>query len=134
MDDPFAKVKGLISGMIDKLEGEMSADASHKAYCDKELSESEANKAEKTAVAEKLSTKIDQLSARSAQAKEETAALQKALADLAASQAEATKMRQDEHAAFVKNKADMEQGLEGVKMALSILREYYATKEKDHAE
>merc|ERR1712048_662264 len=95
---------------------------------------SEAKKAEKTAVAEKLSTKIDQLSARSAQVKEETAALQKALADLAASQAEATKMRQDEHSTFVKSKADMEQGLEGVKMALTILREYYATKEKDHAE
>merc|ERR1719160_1514135 len=87
-DDPFAKVKGLISSMIDKLQGEMSADASHKAYCDKELSESEAKKAEKTADAEKLSTKIDQLSARSAQTKEETAALQKALTELAASQAE----------------------------------------------
>merc|ERR1712048_1373489 len=131
--DPFAKVKGLISGMIDKLEDEMSADATHKAYCDKELAESEASKAEKTADAEKLTTKLDQLSTRSAQAKEEAAALQKALAELAASQAEATKMRQDEHTAFVKNKADMEQGLEGVKMGLKILREYYASTEKEHS-
>merc|ERR1719356_1531205 len=131
VDDPFAKVKGLISSMIDKLEGEMSADASHKAYCDKELAESEASKAEKNADAEKLLTKIDQLSARSAQAKEETSALQKGLAELAASQAEATKMRQDESAAFVKNRADMEQGLEGVKMGLKILREYYASTESE---
>merc|ERR1719158_1346696 len=41
-------------------------------------------------------------------------------------------MRQTEHSAFVSNKADTEQGLEGVKMALKILREYYATEDKAH--
>merc|ERR1740138_469764 len=70
--------------------------------------------------------------ARSAQLKEQVAALQKALADLASSQAEATKMRQEEHAIFTNNKADTEQGLEGVKMALKILREYYAQDDKAH--
>merc|ERR1712039_709345 len=77
--------------------------------------------------------KIDQMSARSAQLKEQVAALQKALAELAAAQAEMNKMRRDENAAFVKNKADMEQGLEGVKLALKILREYYAKDDKAHA-
>merc|ERR1719362_2395356 len=41
-------------------------------------------------------------------------------------------MRQQEHKDFVKNKGDMEQGLEGVKMALKILREYYAA-DKAHS-
>merc|ERR1719163_1539634 len=78
---------------------------------------------------EKLTTKIDQASARSAQLKEQVAALSKALTELAASRAEATKLRQDEHAAFVKSKAELEQGIEGVKLALKVLRDYYAQKE-----
>merc|ERR1719181_2189671 len=38
---PFDKVKGLIADMISRLEDQSSADASHKAYCDEELSESQ---------------------------------------------------------------------------------------------
>ena len=36
-EDPFAKVKGLISNMIEKLLAEAEADATEKAYCDKEM-------------------------------------------------------------------------------------------------
>merc|ERR1719163_1937322 len=78
---------------------------------------------------EKLTTKIDQANARSKQLKEQVAALSKALKDLAASRAESTKLRQDEHSAFVQNKAELEQGIEGVKLALKALREYYEKKE-----
>merc|ERR1719152_938502 len=75
---------------------------------------------------------IDQMSAKSAQLKEQVAALQKALAEIASSQAEMDKLRSEEHAAYTSNKADMEQGLEGVKAALNILREYYAKDGKSH--
>merc|ERR1719401_760125 len=132
-EDPFAKVKGLIADMIEKLESEAEADATHKAYCDKELAESREKKADKKAEIAKLSTKIDQMSARSAQLKSEVAALEKSLAELAASQAEMDKMRAEENAAFKQNKADTEQGLEGVKVALRVLTEYYGKTDKAHA-
>merc|ERR1719331_2958470 len=35
-DNPFKKVKGLISDLIARLQAEADEDAAHKAYCDKE--------------------------------------------------------------------------------------------------
>jgi len=131
-DDPFGKVKDLITDMIERLESEAQADASHKAYCDKELSESNAKNDDKSAEISKLTSKIDQMTARSAQLKEEVAGLNSALAALAAAGAEMVQMRKQENKDYVQNKADMEQGLEGVKLALKVLREYYA-QDKAHA-
>lgn len=125
-EDPFAKVKGLISEMIERLESEAGADADHKAYCDKELAESEEKQADKTAEIEKLSTKIDGATARSEELKTQVASLQAALAQLFKEQAEMDKLRAEEKALYKTSKADMTQGLEGVKLALKILNDYYA--------
>jgi peptidoglycan hydrolase CwlO-like protein len=125
--DPFSKVKGLISDLISKLEADAETDASHKAYCDKELSESHTKREDKTSEIEKLSTKIDQMSAKSSQLKAEAASLQKDLAALAAAQAEMDKLRSEEKATYTTTKADLEEGLSGVKTALKVLRDYYDT-------
>merc|ERR1712039_891527 len=132
--DPFAKIKGLISDMIARLESEADADASQKAWCDKELGETNVKHADKTAEIEKLTTFIDQSSARSAQLKEEVARLQKELAELASAQAEMDKLRNQENTDYTKNRADMEQGIEGLKIALKVLRDYYANDDKAHEE
>jgi len=124
--DPFAKVKGLIRDMIENLEKDAAADAQHKAYCDKEMGETLAKKADKEAAIDKLSTQIDTKSSRSATLQEEIASLQRALAKLASAQAEMTKIRQAEKAEFEANAPDMKAGLQAVKMAIQILREYYA--------
>jgi len=124
--DPFAKVKGLIEDMLAKLESEADADATEKGYCDKELSESDAKKAEHDTDIAKLTTKIDQWSARSAKLKDEVAVLQKELSDLAKSKASWNKFRAEEKAAYDKGRAEMEQGLDGIKAALKVLRDYYA--------
>merc|ERR1719453_2583749 len=132
-DDVFAKVKGLIKEMIERLLAEAQADASHKAYCDKEMAETKEKKEDKEAEIAKLSTKIDKMSAESAKLKEEVAVLQKELAELAKMQAEMDKLRQEEHAAYNENRPEMEAGVEGIKLALKILREYYAKEDKAHA-
>merc|ERR1719253_786311 len=130
--DIFAKVKGLISSMIEKLLAEAEADATEKAFCDKELAETETKKADKEAAIDKLSTAIDSMTAKSAKLKEEVAALQKELAALARAQAEMDKLRAEEKAAFDVNSAEMKKGVEGVKLALKVLNEYYAKEGKSH--
>jgi len=129
----FGKVKGLIRDMIQKLEAEADADASEKAWCDRNLADARQRKSEKVAEIKKLTTRIDAQTAESAQLKEEVAELQTSLASLARSQVEMNKLRGEEHAAYQSAKADMEKGLEGVKMALKILGEYYADQEQAHS-
>merc|ERR1719395_268071 len=124
-EDPFAKVKGLINDMIAQLMKEAEEEASHKAYCDKEMSETKAKKEDLSEEIEKLTAKIDKWTAESKKLKEEVATLQKELADLEKSQAEMDKIRGEENAEYKTNKEEMEQGLEGIKLALKVLREYY---------
>jgi len=130
--DAFEKVKGLISDMIAKLESEADGDATKKAYCDKELAESNAKKAEKTDEIETLNTKIEQMAAKSAQLKDEVAALESELAKLAKAQAQMDKLRGEEKATFGESKAELEKGITGVQTALKVLKDYYASEGKAH--
>merc|ERR1719181_475329 len=132
-EDPFAKIKGLISEMIEKLEAEAAKEAAHKAFCDKELSETKAKKEDKETELDDLSTKIDKATSKIAKLKEEVATLEKELGEIAAGQKKATELRQEQAAAWAAAKADYEEGLEGVGMALQVLRDYYAEKD-DSAE
>ena len=121
--DIFEKVKGLIRDMVAKLEADAQADATKKAYCDKELAETNQKKSDKTAEIEKLAAKIASSSANSAKLKEEVATLQAELAELVREQAEMDKIRAEEKGAFEVNSAEMEKGLNGIKMALKVLND-----------
>jgi len=124
--DPFAKVKGMIQEMIEQLVAEAQKEASHKAFCDKEMSETKAKRDDKQDEVDDLQTKIDKGVAKIAKLKEEIATLESELADIAKAQAEATKVRMEEKEAWASAKTDFEGGLEGVGMALQVLRDYYA--------
>merc|ERR1719487_1412154 len=82
-DDPFAKVKGLITDLIVRLEKEAAAEAAEKAFCEDDMA--------------KLTAKIDKASATSAKLKEEVKELQAELAALAKEQMEMDKIRGEEN-------------------------------------
>merc|ERR1719410_3202776 len=124
-DDPFAKVKGLIETMIAKLEKEAEEDATEKAYCDEEMAKTGARHGELTDDVAKLSAKIDQATSKSVSLKEDITQLEADLAALIKGQKEMDKIRQEENADFLAASKDLKLGLEGVRKALTVLRDYY---------
>jgi septal ring factor EnvC (AmiA/AmiB activator) len=130
--DPFASVKGLLDGMMDKIQRELEADASKKSFCNKEMAESNANLEDKQDELEKLNSELDVLRAWSKKLKREVAGLQKEISLVTKTQAEMDVLRFKEKALYKKNEPELAQGLEGVKMAMKVLREYYAKDDKSH--
>merc|ERR1719478_2101626 len=124
--DPFAKIKGMIQEMIEKLEKE----AGHKAYCDKEMGETKVKKADMTEEVEDLQVKIDKATSKIAKLKQDIMTLTQELAKIAEEQQTADKIRAEEKGAWEAAEADFSSGLEGVGMALQVLRDYYAEKEE----
>merc|ERR1719401_2976759 len=115
--------------MIAKLEEESSSDANMKAYCDKEMKDANAKKAE---TVEKLTTKIEQMSSKSETLKDSVAKLQAELAELAKTQQAMDKMRAEESALFQEQDKSLKDGITGVEGAMKVLKEYYAADDKAH--
>ena len=128
--DPFAKIKGMIQEMIEKLVKEAEEEAGHKAYCDKEMGETKVKKADMTEEVEDLQVKIDKATSKIAKLKQDIMTLTQELAKIAEEQQTADKIRAEEKAAWEAAEADFSSGLEGVGMALQVLRDYYAEKEE----
>eukprot|EP00747_Dinoflagellata_sp_TGD_P162564 gnl/TRDRNA2_/TRDRNA2_180286_c0_seq1.p1 gnl/TRDRNA2_/TRDRNA2_180286_c0~~gnl/TRDRNA2_/TRDRNA2_180286_c0_seq1.p1 ORF type:complete len:681 (-),score=257.47 gnl/TRDRNA2_/TRDRNA2_180286_c0_seq1:84-2126(-) len=128
-EDVFAKIKDLISGMIEKLNKEADSDAAKKGFCDREMGDTKAKKEDKESDVEKLTVKIDEATAASTKLKQDVALIQSELAELASTQAEMDKIRQQEKAVYEEQKTELEKGIAGIKMALKVLRDYYAAAE-----
>lgn len=103
----------------------MDSEATEKAYCDEQMSKTEEKKSELEADVSKMTAKIDKATARSAELKGQVQELQREMAALAKSQAEMDKIRLETHRDFETAKSDLELGLNGVRKALNVLRDYY---------
>merc|ERR1719377_299376 len=100
--DPFVKIRGLIEEMIAKLLKEAQEEATQKAFCDEEMGKSNKAKEEKTMTLDKLQSRIDKASSRKAELGQAVQDLEAQIAELDATTAEATKIRNEEHETYVK--------------------------------
>merc|ERR1719324_332770 len=111
----------MIQEMVEKLIKEAKEEAEHKAFCDEEMSETKAKMEDKQSEVDDLNTDKDKFEAKIAKLTEAIATLEAELADIAAAQKKADEMRAQEKEAWGVAKADFEQGLGGVQMALQVL-------------
>eukprot|EP00451_Oxyrrhis_marina_P001208 CAMPEP_0204252852 /NCGR_PEP_ID=MMETSP0468-20130131/1486_1 /ASSEMBLY_ACC=CAM_ASM_000383 /TAXON_ID=2969 /ORGANISM="Oxyrrhis marina" /LENGTH=654 /DNA_ID=CAMNT_0051226351 /DNA_START=57 /DNA_END=2021 /DNA_ORIENTATION=- len=123
--DPFAKVKGLIEDMISKLVEEAKSEADAKAYCDKEMAETKLKKEEHEEDIEHLSGKMRKAESAIARLTSDIAELESDLGHLASMQKEMDENRAAERADYDSQAKDYQQGVEGIQMAIKVLKEYY---------
>merc|ERR1719456_1168505 len=124
-EDPFGKIRGMIEEMIAKLLQEAAEEATQKAFCDKEIGESKASKAD-------LEGKLDKVNARLEKSQSATATLTEDASKLSAEVAEndkamtaATQVRQQEKSVFMAVEKDLSESQEACAAAMEVLREYY---------
>merc|ERR1719269_302643 len=125
--DTFGKVKGLIESMIDRLEKEAAEEADAKAFCDTETSKSKAKQADLTAKLDMHAVRIEKATAGIDELKVQIKSLQEAMAAMDAAEAEATALRQKEHAEYEKASSDYKLSAEAVANAIAVLQQYYSS-------
>lgn len=125
--DPFEKIRGLISDMIAKLVSEANAEASQKQFCDEEKTKSTAAQSEKSMRSDELKSRLETAGSTKASLEEGIKELQSEVAEIDKGTAEATKIRAEERASYVKASADFKEGAKAVEEAIGVLKEFYAS-------
>merc|ERR1719316_846784 len=100
--DPFGKVRALIEGMIATLMKQASEEASAKSFCDEELSKSKAKQDKITGTLDKTTSRLEKAEAAKAEIIEMKKETMAEIAQDDSDQAEATEIRHEDHADFVK--------------------------------
>jgi chromosome segregation ATPase len=124
-DDPFAKVKGLISDMIARLQKQAAEEAEKKAYCDKERAKNEKVRDDRAAKLDKYSARLDKAQAEKDALKQQVAQLSDDLAEAEENMKAATELRQQQAGTYAQLMSDTTTGLDGIAQAIQALKEYY---------
>jgi len=123
--DPFAKVRGMVQDMIEKLMQEAAEAADQKAFCDAEQGKSRKSKEEKDMSLAKTTARIEKADSAVATLTEQKTMLSKEVADLDAEMKEATEIRTSEKAVFNKTEKDLSESVDACGAAIQVLRDYY---------
>jgi len=125
--DPMAQVKGLLTSLIAKLEKEAKEAADLHEFCKAEKEKTSKAIKKKTMTINELDARIETASTKKETLEQSIADLTDEIAEMDKSQAEATALRNEEHANFVKTTTDFTAAAEAVDDAIDALKEYYGS-------
>merc|ERR1719484_171389 len=126
--DPFAKVKDMLYGMIEKLEKEQAAESEHKAWCDKEMSKTTKQKKSKGARLNEVTIRKEKATAEITKLGEDLVALQDEIQSLDEAVKESTKLRNKGAEEWAEESAEYKAGQEACAAAIKVLNNYYGSK------
>jgi predicted nucleic acid-binding Zn-ribbon protein len=126
--DPFAKVKDMLYGMIEKLEKEQAAEAEHKAWCDKEMSKTAKQKKAKTSRLNEVTIRKEKAEAEITKLSEDLVTLQDDIQKMDEAVKESTKLRNEGAAEWAEESAEYKAGQEACAAAIKVLNNYYGSK------
>jgi len=124
-NDPFGKVKKLISDMIVRLMEQANEEAEQQGWCTTELATNKNTRDTKTAAVETLQGDVEQLTASISKATAEIGDLNDGVQGLEADMARATEERNEEKAENAQTVKDAEEAQSAVKNALAIIKDFY---------
>jgi chromosome segregation ATPase len=123
--DPMENVKNLLKELVGKLEKEAAEAASLHQFCQEEKNKTKAAMKKVTMTIEKLDTRLEKASSDKQELEESIATKSEELAAMDKANAEATKIRNEEHTNFMKIDADFSGAAEAVDDAIDALKEFY---------
>jgi len=123
--DPMANVKNLLKDLIAKLEKEAKEAADLHAFCQAEKKKTKAAMDKKNMEIDKLSARIESATSKKQELEELVATSSEEIAETQKVNAEATKLRSEQNANFMKIDTDFSGAAEAVDDAIDALKEYY---------
>jgi len=125
--DPMEQVKGLLTNLVAKLVKEAKDAADLHEFCKAEKEKTSAAIKKKTMTINELDARLETAGSKKKELSENVADLTSEIAEMQKSEAEATKLRNEEHATYLKVAADYTQAAEAVDDAIDALKEYYGS-------
>merc|ERR1719504_211031 len=124
--DQFAKIRGLIESMIDRLMKEAAEEADQKMFCDTEMAKSRSKQKDLAAKVDMHSVRIEKGEAGKAKLAEQIKTLNMEIAEIDAGMKEATDLRTKEKTEFEASTAEYKQSADAVANAIQVLQSYYS--------
>jgi len=131
--DPFAKIKGMIQKLVERLIAESTQEANKKGFCDESMGKATQDRDFRFEDANKLSVEIQGLESKRDQLDADIKDLDASVEQLHSDLNNSNQIRADEKTANLATLKEAKEGLKAVSAALAILKNFYkqAAKEED---